>query len=102
MTVPAVALLVKFKTRLSLEEVQHVVESRIEDFRALSALKQKYYLRDTKTGEYAGLYLWESREGLAEYRASELSKTIAKAYETEGDPRIEVYDVLLPLRDTGD
>ena len=96
---PSVFLLVKFKSPLSLEEVMSVVNSRIDEFRLLKGLQQKYYLQDTTTQEYAGLYLWESREELLAFRESELRSTIAKAYQTEGEARIEVFSVLKTLRE---
>ena len=99
MSHPTVVLLVKFKSPLSLEEVTEVVNSRIDQFRALDGLTQKYYLQDTATGEYAGLYLWESAEALAEFRDSELRQTIARAYQAEGEPRIEVFQIFEILRD---
>jgi heme-degrading monooxygenase HmoA len=98
MNQPSLILLVKFKSRLGYEEVVKVVDSRADEFRALEGLQQKYYLQDTATQEYAGLYLWESREDFLAYRDSELRATIAKAYQTEGEPRIEVFDVIKPLR----
>jgi hypothetical protein len=76
-----------------------VVNERAPEFRALAGLQQKYYLQDAASGEYAGLYLWKSPESLAEYRDSELRASIAKAYKTQGEPRVEVYKVLMPLRD---
>jgi heme-degrading monooxygenase HmoA len=102
MSHPSVVLLVKFRSPLSLEEVQAVVDSRIEQFRALPGLVQKYYLQDSETGEYAGLYLWDSAESLAEFRKSDLRQTIAKAYQTEGEPRVEVFQVFDVLRQAGD
>ncbi len=75
-----------------------IVASRIEDFRALTGLVQKYYVRDKVTGEYGGLYLWESPEAFDEYKASELRASIASAYKVKGEPRVEILDVLLPLR----
>lgn len=99
MNQPSLILLVKFKSPLSLEEVEKVVDSRIDDFKALKGLQQKYYLQEPATGEYAGLYLWSSKEALDAYRESELRKTIAKAYQTEGEPRVEVFRVLKPLRE---
>ena len=96
---PAVVLLVRFKSPLSLEEVREVVDSRIDQFRALPGLTQKYYLQDSNSGEYAGLYLWESADALAEFRDSELRATIAEAYRTEGEPRVEVYQIFDVLRD---
>ena len=95
---PSLILLVKFKSRLSLEDVITVVDSRIDEFRALKGLQQKYYLQEPGTQEYAGLYLWESEEDFFAYRDSELRATIARAYQTEGEPRIEVFHVVKPLR----
>jgi hypothetical protein len=99
MSHPALFLLVRFKSSLSLDEVMTVVNERAPEFRALAGLQQKYYLQDAASGEYAGLYLWKSPESLAEYRDSELRASIAKAYKTQGEPRVEVYKVLMPLRD---
>ena len=75
------------------------MDSRIDQFRALPGLTQKYYLQDANSGEYAGLYLWESADALAEFRDSELRATIAEAYRTEGEPRVEVYQIFDVLRD---
>ena len=99
MNQPSLILLVKFKSLLSFEEVIKVVDSRIDEFKALKGLQQKYYLQEPSTQEYAGLYLWESKEDFLEYRDSELRATIAKAYQTEGEPRIEVFNVVKPLRE---
>ena len=98
MSQPDLILLVKFKSALSLEEVEKVIDSRIDQFRALKGLQQKYYLHEPATQEYAGLYLWESEEDFLAYRDSELRATIAEAYKTEGAPRIEVYRVMKLLR----
>ena len=95
---PTVVLLVKFKSPLSLEEVREVVDSRIDQFRALSGLQQKYYLQDTASGEYAGLYFWQSPAALAGFRDSELRNTIAQAYRTVGEPRVEVFEIFETLR----
>ena len=99
MNQPSLVLLVKFKSPLSLEEVTKVIDSRIDQFRALKGLQQKYYLQEPATQEYAGLYLWESREDFLAFRDSELRATIAKAYQTEGEPRVEVFGVVKPLRE---
>lgn len=99
MSQPAFVLFVRFKSSLSLEEVEEVVNERIQEFRALDGLQQKYYLQDSVTGEYAGLYLWRGPEGLGAFGDSELRATIAKAYQVEGEPRVEVYRVMKVLRD---
>ena len=99
MTDPAVILLVRFRSRLSFEQVLKVAEERIGQFRALEGLEQKYYLQDPDTGEVAGLYLWRSPDDLAAYRDSDLRASIAEAYQVEGEPRVEVYRVFKTLRD---
>lgn len=100
MSNPTLAVLVRFKSPLSLDEVRQVMNSRMDEFRALEGLKQKYYLQDSVTGEYGGLYLWDSTGALAAYRESKLRETIAEAYRTEGEPRVEVFSVLDVLRDS--
>ncbi|MCB1120786.1 MAG: YdhR family protein [Verrucomicrobiae bacterium] len=96
---PSLAMLVKFKTSLTLEKVREVAESRIGDFRALKGLTQKYYLQEPATGEFAGLYLWDSQEDFLAYRDSELRASIAETYQVEGEPRVEVFQVVETLRD---
>lgn len=102
MTPPALVLLVRFKSSLTLDEVISVVDERAPEFRALAGLQQKYYLQDPATGEYAGLYMWDSPQSLQSYRDSELRASIAEAYEVDGEPRVEVYRVMKPLRTEGD
>ena len=99
MNTPKLTLLVRFKSKLPLDEVMRVGEKRAPEFAALEGLQQKYYLQDAATGEFGGLYLWESAEAFDAYRESELRASIAKAYQAEGEPRIEVYRVLKTLRD---
>lgn len=96
---PSILLLVKFKSSLNFEEVKQVIDSRKDDFRALEGLQQKYYLQEPATLEYAGLYLWESKEDFGSYKDSELRKTITTAYKTIGEPRIEVFNVFDTLRE---
>ena len=98
MSTPELLLHVRFRSALDLDEVTRVMEERAPDFAALEGLIQKYHLQDAQTGEYAGVYLWASKEAFTAYRDSELRASIAAAYRTEGEPRIEVYRVLRPLR----
>ena len=98
MNTPSIILLVKFKTSLTLSEVKNVITLRKRDFKVLEGLQQKYYLQEPSTKEYAGLYLWKSKEDFHSYRDSELRKTIAIAYKTIGEPQVEIFDVLDVLR----
>jgi heme-degrading monooxygenase HmoA len=99
MSKPALTVLVRFKSKLSFDEVMEIAEERAPDFEALTGLQQKYYLQDPATGEIGGLYLWESSEAFDAYRNSELRASIAEAYQAVGEPRIEVYRVVKTLRD---
>lgn len=99
MSHPQVVLLVKFKSSLSIDEAMEIAGNRMDDFRALKGLKQKYYLYDPASEEIAGLYLWDSPEALDEYRQSELRATIAAAYQAVGEPQVQVFQVKAPLRE---
>jgi len=92
-------VLVRFKSALSIDEAQAVMEERAPEFRALRGLTQKYYLEDFDFGELAGLYMWYSADALETYRNSELRATIADAYRAEGEPRVEIYRVHKRLRE---
>ncbi len=89
---------VKFQSGLSEGQVRLMIEDRAPQFRALPGLLQKYYVRDTQTGEYAGIYLWDSEESMSEFRQSELARSIPTAYQVEGQPRVEILEMITPLR----
>jgi heme-degrading monooxygenase HmoA len=97
-----VVMRVRFKSNLTLEQIKEIVETRAPEFQAITSLKQKYYLQDIATGEYAGLFIWETLHDFEEYRESELRATTAKAYKAQGQPNIDVYKVLKVLRDEND
>jgi hypothetical protein len=48
---PPLMLLVRFKSKLSLDEVTKIIDERAPEFRALQGLQQKYYLQDAETGD---------------------------------------------------
>jgi hypothetical protein len=98
MSQPTLVLSVKFKSHLSYDEAVAVMDSRVEQFRALKGLGQKYYLYEPATGEYSGIYIWDNKEDFVTFRDSELRATIGQAYQTIGQPRIEVFDIIKPLR----
>jgi len=89
---------VKFKSGLSKDEVQRVMNERAPKFRALPGLVQKYYGHEKETGELTGIYLWDSEQSMQEFQETELARTIPVAYKVEGKPRIEFFEILFPLR----
>ncbi len=97
---PTFVVLVKLGTELDEDELVRRMRERAPQFRALDGLEQKYYLKSmAEPGTYGGLYLWRSLEDVQEYRSSELAATIASAYETVGAPSVDVFEILMPLRD---
>ena len=90
-------MLVKFHSGLPEDEVLRHLQDRLPLFRAVPGLVQKYYAREPETGDYVGVYLFESEETLRSYRSSELARSIPPVYEIEGTPRIEILELLFPL-----
>ena len=90
---------VHLKSPLSEGELLSKARERAPEFRALPGLLQKYYLSRPGEGEYAGVYIWDSKESLAAFRESELAQSIAVAYQVSEPPDIEISEVLFPLRE---
>ncbi|MGD2067756.1 MAG: hypothetical protein PVI57_03660 [Gemmatimonadota bacterium] len=91
--------IVKLRTDLSEDDLLAISHERAPRFRALPGLVQKYYVRGEGEGEFAGVYLWDSMESLAEFRESDLAKSIASAYRVLEPPVVELGKVLFSLRD---
>ena len=62
-------------------------------------LLQKYYLKRGNAGEYAGVYIWDSKESMAAFVKSDLANSIAVAYGLSEPPLVEVSEIMFPLRD---
>ena len=91
--------MVKFETKLQLEEVLDVAQERAPEFRKTPGLLQKYYVRTDLPNTYAGIYIWDSPDSMKKYRESDLAASIPQAYRVLGPPEIEVFEVALVLRD---
>ncbi|MCP5381615.1 MAG: YdhR family protein [Kordiimonadaceae bacterium] len=89
---------IKFQTNLTEKEVLTVADERADDFMALPGLIQKYYFKKNETGEYGGVYIWESLDAMKSYRESDLASSIPAAYQVIGQPTIDTLEVLFPLR----
>ncbi len=78
-------------------ELERRLLERKPKFLDVPGLIQKVYGEDPETGEFCGIYFFESKEALGNFAQSELAKTISSAYEVTSI-RKEVYDVLYSLR----
>lgn len=91
--------IVKFESELSEEEVVAKAMERVEEYRAMPGLVQKYYIKSDQSGQYGGVYVWDSMESLSAFRKSDLAASIPRAYKVKGEPTIETLDVLIQLRE---
>jgi len=90
--------IIKLKSNLPEEELLQKAKEREPQFKAISGLVQKYYVKTDKPNEYGGIYVWDSAESLQSYRISDLAKSIPEAYEISEAPQIEIMDILFQLR----
>lgn len=90
--------MIKLKSNLPEEELLKRAKERAPQFTAIPGLLQKYYVKIGNSGEYGGVYVWESPEALMSYKESDLAKSIPEAYEITEAPSIEVMDILFQLR----
>lgn len=98
-TKPTIMLIVGgLKSELPRAELERRMHERMTLFRKVKGLVQKYYSFNESTGEWAGIYLWDSEASLAAYLESDLRKGIAAAYELSAPPRIERYPIVDVLR----
>lgn len=89
-------LFVRIKSELEFEELQRRAVERRPRFLQVPGLVQKFYGRDPMSGDWCGIYIFEDQKALANFRDSELAKTIPAAYEAT-DVRREVFEMLFPL-----
>ena len=91
--------IIRLKSKLPEEELLKKAQERAPQFRAISGLVQKYYVRLGQPDEYGGVYIWDSPESLLAFKESELAATIAGAYELTEAPNIEMLDIMFQLRE---
>jgi heme-degrading monooxygenase HmoA len=96
---------VKYKTGLSDGEAAQTIAKRAPQYakrapqyEALPGLRQKLYIKEQGTGEYGGIYFWDDEDSMRQFRKSDLAATIPEAYRVEGEPRVEVFEVVSILR----
>lgn len=88
--------IIRFKTRLSYNEVNQRFNDRADQYRKVPGLIQKYYVKFDE-GEYGGVYMWDSNESLNAWRNTNLSGTVAETYQIEGTASRQLAEVMLVL-----
>ncbi|MEN8179865.1 MAG: YdhR family protein [Pseudomonadota bacterium] len=92
----AAILFVRVKSDLAPAELERRLIERKPNFREVPGLVQKMYGKDEISGAYCGIYFFEDQKALAEFRDTELARTIPTAYEAT-EVRPEIFEVLYPL-----
>lgn len=90
--------IIRLKSNLPEEELLKKAKEREPHFKAIPGLLQKYYVKTSDTGEYGGIYVWDTAESLQKYRQSDLAKSIPEAYEIIEAPSVEIMNILFQLR----
>ena len=90
--------LVRFRSKLSDDEVQATFEDRAQHYRSVPGLVEKIYVRFRETGEFGAVYVWDSEQALMSFRDTELARTIPDAYQVAHPPRVELADVCLVIQ----
>ena len=93
----AYILFVRVKTDVERKELEQRMLERKQRFLEVPGLAQKVYGEEGPDGSMCGVYFFETKEALDNFRESELVKTMGAAYEVT-EVRQEVYRVLYPLR----
>ena len=92
----ATILFVRAKSNLDPADLENRLIERRPRFLNVPGLVQKVYGHDESTGDVCGIYFFEDNNALAEFRETELAKTIPTAYEVE-EIRMETFEMLYPL-----
>jgi hypothetical protein len=84
----------------SLEELNEICLSDLENFRSVPGLVQKYFVTEEYTGAISNIYLFESKSTRAAFSVSDLAKDIPLRYRMIPDTiRVEYYDMLIVLNE---
>jgi hypothetical protein len=88
--------IVRFRSALSDERITELFGVRAPEYLAIPGLLQKNYLR-FRSGEYGGVYVWDSAASMELFMAGDLARSICDVYRVEESVR-DIADVVHALR----
>ena len=88
--------IVRFTSELDDAEVLRRYETRVDRYRSVPGLVQKYYLR-YPDGDHGAVYVWQNQEALNRFRDSMLARTIADTYRVQRSADTITAGVVLTL-----
>ncbi|MEO8772190.1 MAG: YdhR family protein [Ferruginibacter sp.] len=94
-------LSVRFESTYGSEELSQLFHQRLEDFRNVPGLIQKYYAADENTGIVGGIYVFENKDARAAFWNSKLAQDIPATYGVKIETlRVEELDILIELMES--
>lgn len=88
----AASILFKLPLTTNWEELREKARNRAESFyQNMPGLQTKAFVLNEETGEYGGLYIWDSKEKVEEFINSE---TFKGSRELFGTPEIKIFDLV--------
>ena len=91
-------LIFLFKSGLSLDEIKAASERRVDQYRKVKGLIQKFYVQDNLTGHVGGIFIFDSKARLKAFRDSELAQSTGEVYKFLEPPTTRVLEIVKALR----
>lgn len=82
-----------FKSGLHPEEVIRNFKERAAKYREIKGLVQKYYVHDESSGEFGGIYLFDTKENMEAFSNSDVAKSIGSAQKFIEPPTEKYFTV---------
>ena len=92
-------LYVLYKSGLPIEEIFKRFKERAEKYRNVKGLVQKLYIHDESTGHVGGIYVFDTKESLEAFKASDLAKSLGDAYQFVEPPQRRIFNLVLVLHE---
>ena len=90
-------LLFLFKSGLPDEDVLKVADDRAKEYRNVPGLILKFYVQDHESNQRGGVFVFDSKENLNAFWASELAKSTRNAYQFTEPPLERMLEITRAL-----
>lgn len=88
----AASILFKLPQTTDWQALKNLAQDRAKNlYQGLPGLKTKAFVLNEETGEYGGLYIWETKEALDAFLSS---PTFQSSKEKFGTPEIKIFDLV--------
>ena len=95
------ALLVLFRTKMSVKEALRQVEASKQRERNIPGLLQHYYIRAPSTGQLGGFLVFDSEKSMIAFQESGGPRKALEAFQIEGAPEVRPFGIGATLYEPG-